>query len=225
VDMARCAFIHLSYETNGGITNNGDYMNRLFYSLSLLFFLYPSLIGNSFADEAPPTDPIYIRIDNGWKGLYGHNDEYAEFSFKGKEVTLQDAHHILLKQHLGMMVTFADKKEFSQGANLLADHAQWEVNYWSKHASKVESSARNDLSDPGGSLKVTEIRVYNNEGIRMISYLIGLASKEGVFVLSISPVDKSVDPLVKEIVNSFKLVHRKLDIEEAKRVSLEVSSK
>ena len=45
--------------------------------------------------------------------------------------------------------------------------------------------------------------------------MIGLASKEGVFVLSVSPADKSTDPLIKEIVSSLKLEYlRNLDVEE-----------
>jgi hypothetical protein len=49
--------------------------------------------------------------------------------------------------------------------------------------------------------------------------LIGLAAKDGVFVLSVSPAKKDVDPLVKELVGSFKLVPRNLDAEETKRLS------
>jgi hypothetical protein len=58
----------------------------------------------------------------------------------------------------------------------------------------------------------------------MSSYLIGLAAKDGVFVLSLSPAKKDVDPLVKELVSSFKLVPRKLDAEEAKRLSSEAKT-
>src|SRR6266576_2196202 len=58
----------------------------------------------------------------------------------------------------------------------------------------------------------------------MSSYLIGLAAKDGVFVLSVSPAKKDVDPLVKELVSSFKLVPRNLDAEEAKRLSSEAKA-
>ena len=68
---------------------------------------------------------------------------------------------------------------------------------------------------------MTEIRVYNDKGAQMSSYLIGLAAKDGVFVLSVSPAKKNVDPLVKELVSSFKLVPRNLDAEETKRLSSE----
>jgi len=57
----------------------------------------------------------------------------------------------------------------------------------------------------------------------MSSYLIGLVAKDGVFVLSLSPAKKDVDPSVKELVSSFKLVPRK-DAEEAKRLSSEAKT-
>ena len=44
------------------------------------------------------------------------------------------------------------------------------------------------------------------------------------FVLSLSPAKKDVDPSVKELVSSFKLVPRKLDAEEAKRLSSEAKT-
>ena len=67
-------------------------------------------------------------------------------------------------------------------------------------------------------------RVYDDKGAQLSSYLIGLAAKDGVFVLSVSPAKKDVDPLVKELVSSFKLVPRKLDTEEAKRLSSEAKT-
>src|SRR5437660_12802568 len=90
--------------------------------------------------------------------------------------------------------------------------------YWHEHAGRVESHIREDLIRTGKDVKVTEIRVYNDRGAKMSSYLIGLAAKDGVFVLSVSPAKKEVDPLVKELVGSFKLVLRNLTAEEAKRV-------
>src|SRR5439155_1597854 len=81
-----------------------------------------------------------------------------------------------------------------------------------------------DLIGPRKDVKVTEIRVYNDQGAQMSSYLIGLAAKNGVFVLSVSPAKKDIDPLVKELVSSFKLVPRKLDAEETKRLSSEAKA-
>jgi hypothetical protein len=196
-------------------------MTRYFW-FSVVFagvFLFPT--GRVFSSEPSSNDPIYIRTDNGWKGLYGHGDEYAEFLLKGKDVELQDAYHVLLKQNAGMMIeiAFADKKEFGSAKDLLAAHAQWELNYWRGKASKVEGTTREDLSGARKDLKVTEIKVYSNEGAR-ITYLIGLGAHEGVFVLAMSPVDKSVDSTAKEIIDSFALVHKKLDATEVERVSM-----
>lgn len=180
----------------------------------------------SYAGGPVPNAPIYIRIDNGWKGLYPLEDDYAEYSFKGAEIKLQDPYHVLLKPSLGMMVTFADKKQFASGNDLLNDHLQWELAYWSKHAARVEPAPRDDLGGMRSDLKVTELRLYNNQGGRISVYLIALATPQGVLVLAISsPGDSSLDPLVKEIVASVKLVHRRLDPDEVKRLSLEERAK
>jgi hypothetical protein len=195
-------------------------MTRYFW-FSVVFagvFLFPT--GCVFSSEPSPNDPIYITTSNGWNVLYGHGDEYAEFLLKGKDTELQDPYHILLKQSAGMMIeiTFADKKEFGSAKDLLTAHAQWELNYWRGKASKVEGTTRENLSGARKDLKVTEMKVYSNEGAR-ITYLIGLGAYEGVFVLAMSPVDKSVDATAKEIINSFTLVHKKLDAAEIERVS------
>jgi hypothetical protein len=54
--------------------------------------------------------------------------------------------------------------------------------------------------------------------------MLGLAAKDWVFVLSVAPVKKNVDPLTKELVNSLKLVPRNLDVQEAKRLSTEAKT-
>jgi hypothetical protein len=123
--------------------------------------------GLAFAAAAVPSDPIYIRTANGWKGLYAAEDEYAEYSFRGTEVKLRDSHHVLLKPALGLMVTFADKNQIGAGGDLLGDHLQWELGYWRKHATKVESVPRNDLSGGRDDLRITEIRLYNGQGGRL----------------------------------------------------------
>src|SRR6266478_1537361 len=171
-----------------------------------------------------PEDPIYVKTSNGWNGAYAHGNEYAEFRVIGNGAKLQDPYHILLQKGVGMMVSFVDKKELQDNRDLLSAHAQWEINYWHQHASRVESNIREDLIGTRKDIKVTEITVYNDKGAQMSSYLIGLAAKDGVFVLSVSPAKKEVDPLVKELVGSFKLVPRNLDAEEAKRLASEAKA-
>jgi len=172
----------------------------------------------------PPEDPIYVKTSSGWNAAYAHGNEYAEFRVTGDGAKLQDAYHILLQKGVGMMVSFVDKKELQTDGDLLSAHAQWEIDYWHQRASKVESDTREDLTGTRKDVKVTEITVYNDKGAQMSSYLIGLAGKDGVFVLSISPAKKDVDPLVKELVNSFKLGPRNLDAEEMKRLSSEAKA-
>src|SRR6185436_270003 len=172
----------------------------------------------------PPKDPIYVKTSNGWNAAYAHGNEYAEFRVIGNGAKLQDAYHILLQKGVGMMVSFVDRKELQNDRDLLDAHAQWEIDYWHQRASKIESNTREDLTGTRKDVKVTEMKVYNDESAQMSSYLIGLAAKDGVFVLSVSPAKKDADPLVKELVSSFKLVPRNLDAEETKRLSSEAKA-
>src|SRR5260370_14207462 len=105
-----------------------------------------------------------------------------------------------------MMVSFVDKKELQNDRNLLSAHAQWEINYWHQRASRVESNIREDLTGTRKDLNLTEIRVYNDKGAQLSSYLIGLAAKDGAFVLSVSPAKKDIDPFVTQLLSSFKLI-------------------
>jgi hypothetical protein len=175
-------------------------------------------------DAETPEDPIYVKTSNGWNAAYAHGNEYAEFRVPGNGAKLQDPYHILLQKNVGMMVSFVDKKELANDSDLLSAHARWEVDYWHQHASRVESNAREDLTGTRKGVKVTELRVYNDKGAQMSSYVIGLAAKDGVFVLSVSPVKKDLDSLVEELVSSFKLVPRTLDAEETKRLSSEAKT-
>src|SRR5882724_4898919 len=179
------------------------------------------LLPGKGAQAETPQDPIYVKTSNGWNAAYPHGNKYAEFRVIGNGAKLQDAYHILLQKGVGMMLSFVDKKELQNDRDLLSAHAQWEIDYWHQHASRVESNIREDLMGTRKDVKVTEIRVYNDKGAQLSSYLIGLAAKDGVFALSVSPAKKDIDPLVKELVSSFKLVPRKLDAEETKRQSLE----
>lgn len=175
-------------------------------------------------DAETPEDPIYVKTSNGWNAAYAHGNEYAEFRVPGNGAKLQDPYHILLQKNVGMMVSFVDKKELANDSDLLSAHARWEVDYWHQHASRVESNAREDLTGTRKGVKVTELRVYNDKGAQMSSYVIGLAAKDGVFVLSVSPAKKDLDSLVEELVSSFKLVPRTLDAEETKRLSSEAKT-
>jgi hypothetical protein len=195
---------------------------KCLFCLSVL--LLGSLLFANVISAESATDPIYLKVADGWKGLYGHGNEYAEFHVKGNDAQLQDAYHVLLQNNVGMMVSFVDKKEFHDQKDLLSAHAQWEISYWQEHAKRVESNVRKDLMGSNEGLKVTEIKVFNEKGAQMSSYLIGLAANDGVFVLSISPARKDVDPLVKELVNSFKLVHEKLDSERVKNLASEAKA-
>ena len=87
----------------------------------------------------PPKDPIYVKTSNGWNAPYAHGNEYAEFRVIGNGAKLQDPCHILLQKNVGMMVSFVDKKELQNDTDLLSAHAQWEINYWHQHASRVEA--------------------------------------------------------------------------------------
>ena len=177
-----------------------------------------------YVQAETPDDPIYVKTSNGWSAAYAHGNEYAEFRVIGNSAKLQDPYHILLQKDVGMMVSFVDKKKLQNDKDLLTSQAQWEVNYSHQHASRVGSNNRADLIGTRKDVKVTEISVYNDKGARLSSYLIGLAAKDGVFVLSVSPAKKDVDPLVKELVSSFKLVPRNLDAEETKRLSSEAKA-
>ena len=176
------------------------------------------------AQAETPQDPIYVKTANGWNAAYARGNEYAEFRVIGNGGKLQDPYHILLQKGVGMMVSFVDKKELQNDGDVLSAHARWEIDYWHQHASKVESNTREDLTGTRKDVKVTEIKVYNDKGAQMSSYLIGLAAKDGVFVLSVSPAKKDIDPSVKELVSSFKLVPRNLDAEETKRLSSEAKA-
>jgi hypothetical protein len=196
-------------------------MKRLSKSLLLGAFILLPVKG---VQAEPPEDPIYVKTSNGWNGAYAHGNEYAEFRVLGNGAKLQDPYHILLQKNVGMMVGFVDKKELQNDSDLLSAHAQWETNYWHQHASRVESNTREDLTGTRKDVKVTEIKVYDDKGAQLSSYLIGLAAKDGVFALSVSPAKKDIDRLVKELVSSFKLVDRNLDAEEAKRLSSEAKA-
>src|SRR5436309_6557582 len=110
---------------------------KLFSQLLLLGVLI--LLPVKGVQAQTPKDPIYIKTSSGWTGAYAHGNEYAEFRVVGNGAKLQDPYHILLQKNVGMMVSFVDKKELQSNSDLLSAHAQWEIDYWHQHASKVES--------------------------------------------------------------------------------------
>ncbi len=128
------------------------------------------------AQAETPQDPIYVKTSNGWNAAYAHGSEYAEFRVIGNGAKLQDPYHILLQKNVGMMVSFVDKKELQSDRDLLSAHAQWEIDYWHQHASRVESNAREDLTGTRKDVKVTEIRVYNER--RTVVILFDWACRE-----------------------------------------------
>ena len=111
-----------------------------------------------YVQAETPEDPIYIKTSNGWNGAYAHGNEYAEFRVTGNGAKLQDPYHILLRKGVGMMLSFVDKKELQNNTDLLSAHAQWEIDYWRQHASRVESNTREDLTGTRKDLKVTEVK-------------------------------------------------------------------
>src|ERR1051326_184258 len=101
---------------------------KCLFRLSVL--LLGSVLFVSVIPAGSATDPIYLKVADGWKGLYGHGNQYAEFHVKGNNAQLQDAYHVLLPNKIGMMVSFVDKKEFRDQKDLLNAHDQWEIDYW-----------------------------------------------------------------------------------------------
>jgi hypothetical protein len=153
----------------------------------------------------------YIRSDGAWEGYWPHgNDEYVEYTVSGK-AELNDGFHILLKPGLGLMLTFADRRNFVPGPNLLEAHKQWELAYWRQKADHVEARDRSDLAGGRSDIKITELNL-TQAGEPMRAYLIGAAAPDGVFAFAVSPVSAKDDALVRRIVDSIRVVNHPLDI-------------
>ncbi len=170
----------------------------------------------AFADDTVlPRDPIYMRIDNGWKGFYARNDEFLEYSIIGSQVKLQDAYHVLLNPNLGLMITFAEKSSLGTGKSFLEAHRQSELEYWRKQARKVDDTDRSDLRGTREDIMVIKLDIYGeNVGQFMNLYMISVASKDGVYVLAISPASIDIEELVKSFIGSIKLVKKRFDLKE-----------
>ena len=89
---------------------------KCFLRLSVLLLGSVLFVSVGFAES--PKDPIYVKVADGWKGLYGHGNEYAEFHVNGNNAQLQDAYHVLLQKNVGMMVSFVDKIELRDQRDL-----------------------------------------------------------------------------------------------------------
>lgn len=114
-------------------------MNRISFFFAPLIAVLLFMCSSSFAAGPIQSGHISMKIDGGWKGLYAINDEYIEFSLIGNEIQQQDGAHFILIPHVGMMVTFADRKSFgTTTVDQLSAHAHREIDYWKTKASKVE---------------------------------------------------------------------------------------
>ncbi len=192
-------------------------MNRTISSALALCVALLSI--SAFAQSVPPSDPVYIRMDDGWEGVYARENQYVQYMLAGSGVELQDAHHIMLRPGVGLMVTFAARKNIGPGKDLLEAHLNWELAYWRQYASRVESAHRDDLGGARPGMKVTELSVYAEKGAPLKVYMIALALNDGVLVFSVSPADKSIDPMVKALIGSIRVVDGKPDLPaEAKRI-------
>jgi hypothetical protein len=193
---------------------------RMIRFLCILTAFLAASFGPLSADEVPP-DPVYVKTSNRWVGLFGRHQEYASYSVAGREIEIVDPYHIKLDRNLGMMVTFAEKKEFSGASDLLTAHVEWESQYWRSQDNTVKTTTRNDLSGTRTDLRITEMEIEKAGEKPKTVYVMALASEEGVFVLSIC-CDQSGAAWAKEIAPSFNLTHRPLDPPEVVRVSKEI---
>ena len=162
--------------------------------------------------------PIYIRSDSGWVGLFGHGAEYARFTIPGTDAQFQDATHILVSPGVGLMLNFVATSELA-GADRLGAHARWEADYWREHAANVDTVTRSELSRGRTDVRVTQLTLQNAAGQRLGIYIIGELTADGVFAYAFSPADEAGDEMVRQFVRSIALVHRPLTPAEAKRVS------
>ncbi len=168
------------------------------------------------AAEPGSEGAAYIRLDDAWKGFWPHGAEYVEYSV-GADAQPQDAMHVMLRPGMGMMLTYADKKNFTSGKNLLEAHREWELAYWRKNAGKVESKNREDLAGGKPDVLVTEIALPQQDGPDMVLYLVGAAARNGVFVFALSPVTADDDAMVRQLVASIKVQHKRLDLKAEAR--------
>ncbi|HEY5993594.1 MAG TPA: hypothetical protein VIU46_03240 [Gallionellaceae bacterium] len=191
----------------------------------LFVLLAAACLISAGARAAPPavqpaaTGAAYIRLDDSWRGFWPHGAEFVAYTVS-LDAQPQDAFHVMLKPGLGMMLTFADKKNFGAAKNMLEAHREWELNYWRKNAGTLNSKNREDLAGGRSDLLVTEIVLPQADGPGLTAYMIGVAGSNGVFVFSISPVGAEDNDMVKKLIASIRVEHKKLDLKaEAKKVA------
>lgn len=146
----------------------------------------------------------------------------------GKEVKPQDPYHIQVqaKPFVGIFVTFADKKQFGSGNNILEAHRQWEIEYWRKEAKKVETKNRSDLANPKSNIMVTEFSIWGHKPDQfMTSYMVAIPANDGVYAFSISPAKTATDEFVKSFIGTIKLVNERFDVlKENQKLRMELGT-
>ncbi len=188
-------------------------MNCMFRALAWVFLLL--ITSPAFATQPIPSDPIYMRLENGYRGFFARNDEYLVFSVIGNEVKPQDAYHIQVQAEpfLGIMLTFADKKQFSSSSNMLEAHRQWETEYWKKQAKRVEAKDRSDLASAKSGIMVTEFNIWGHKEDQFLTmYMVAIPTGDGVYAFSVTPTKTATDEFVKSFIGTIKLVHERFDI-------------
>lgn len=125
---------------------------------------------------------------------------------------------MLVKQGLGLMITFVEKKELA-GPDLLSAHAHWEAGYWREHAARVDTATRLDLADRRDDVRVTQLTMRNAAGEKLIICLVGLRAADGVFAFGFSPASSSADSVIRSFVRSVDVVRRPLTPTELARIS------
>jgi hypothetical protein len=197
-----------------------DRSRRYFVLPALLYIALLAPLAQLHAQES--TDqPLYVRGDSGWVGLFGHGADYARFMSPGTDAQFQDATHMIVSPGVGLMISFVATSELA-GADRLRAHAQWEADYWREHAASVDTVTRRDLSGARTDVRVTQLTVHNAAGQRLAMYIIGERTADGVFAYAFSPADEAGDEMVRRFVESVTLVHRPLTAAELERVSASI---
>lgn len=194
--------------------------------LILIFAVFFSTVQNSVKAAETQINPVWIRTRTGYLGLIGLSDEYVGFQLKAKGIKLQDAFHaLLLPEKVGININFTDRARLPPEKELLSAYFHWEIDYWRKHSSKLQSETRQDLSLANRLVRADQINLWNENGDRIAMYLIGLPTNTGVATIAVSPVSSAQDFMVKELIKSFQVVSRSLTAEEIKRISLRIRNR